>query len=219
MHRLAAVKRAMLFVSLRVIEATSKRSIAMSLKRYLTSGLLAGAVALAMSGSANAEGLFTITSSSFKDGQLLAKKNAGANKQNPNCVGDNVSPPLSWSNPPPGTVSYALIMVDPEGRGGLGVDHWVAYGIPVAVTGFAENEVGKPSEKYVGGIGTAKQTHYMGPCTPPNQTPHHYTFTLIATDLDAKALPPGLTKQELFAKLEGHVKGATGIIGLFKNPI
>jgi hypothetical protein len=41
---------------------------------------------------------------------------------------------------------------------------------------------------------------------------------LIATDLDAKALPAGLTKLELFDKLNGHVKGSTGIIGLFKNP-
>ena len=88
-----------------------------------------------------------------------------------------------------------------------------------AVTGFAEGEVGKPSEKYVGGIGTAKQGIYLGPCTPPNQSPHHYTFILIATDLDPKALPPGLTKLELFDKLAGHVKGSTGIIGLFKNPL
>ncbi len=40
-----------------------------------------------------------------------------------------------------------------------------------------------------------------------------------ATDLDPKALPPGLTKLELFEKLAGHVKGSTGIIGLFKNPL
>jgi phosphatidylethanolamine-binding protein (PEBP) family uncharacterized protein len=58
----------------------------------------------------------------------------------------------------------------------------------------------------------------MGPCTPPGP-PHHYTFVLIATDLDPKALPPGLTKPELFEKLTGHVKGSTGIIGLFKNPL
>ena len=42
---------------------------------------------------------------------------------------------------------------------------------------------------------------------------------VIATDLDPEGLPPGLTKLELFDKLNGHVKGSTGIIGLFKNPI
>ena len=161
---------------------------------------------------------FMLTSASFKDGTMLAKKNAGANKANPNCVGENVSPPLAWTNAPAGTQSYALTMVDPEGRNGLGVIHWVAYGIPVAVTGFAENETGKPSDKYVGGKGTAGQGIYLGPCTPPGTDVHHYTFTLIATDLDPKALPPGLTRDELFAKLDGHAKGSAGLVGLFKNP-
>jgi hypothetical protein len=47
---------------------------------------------------------------------------------------------------------------------------------------------------------------------------HHYTFTLIATDLGAKDLPPGLTKEELFPKLAGHTKGAAGLVGLFGRP-
>jgi len=179
--------------------------------------LAAVAGILLLAGAAHAAEVFTITSSAFKDGALLAKKNAGANKSNPNCVGENVSPPLAWTNVPAGTTSFALVMTDPEGRG-TGVDHWIAYGIPASVTSFAEGETSKPSDKYVGGIGTAKQSIYMGPCTPPGP-PHHYTFVLIATDLDPKALPPGLTKLELFDKLNGHVKGSTGIIGLFKNPL
>ena len=179
----------------------------------------AAAGVLLLAGSAYAADPFTLTSSSFKDGTLMPKKMANSNKANPNCVGENVSPPLAWKNPPAGTVSYALIMVDPEGRNGLGVDHWIAYGIPASVTGFAENEVSKPSEKYVGGIGLAKQSIYLGPCTPPNTDVHHYTFTLIATDLDPKALPPGLTRTELLDKLNGHVKGSAGIVGLFKNPL
>lgn len=65
---------------------------------------------------------FALTSSTFKDGTMLAVKNAGNIKGNPNCIGDNVSPPLAWSNVPAGTKSFALIMYDPEGRGGLGVD-------------------------------------------------------------------------------------------------
>jgi len=116
--------------------------------------LIAGGVALAFAWSgesANAQGVFTITSPSFKDGERLATKMAGNNKQNPNCVGENVSPALSWANPPAGTKSYALLMFDPEGRPPGGVSHWVAYGIPVSVTGFAEGEVSQQTEKYVGG--------------------------------------------------------------------
>jgi Raf kinase inhibitor-like YbhB/YbcL family protein len=162
---------------------------------------------------------FMLTSSAFKDGAGMPKKHSNNTPGNKNCVGENVSPPLAWSNPPAGTKSFALTMVDPEGRGGTGVIHWVAYGIPVSVTGFAEGEVSKPSDKYVGGKGTAGggATTYMGPCTPPG-APHHYTFILIATDLEPKELPPGLTRDELFAKLTGHTKGATGLVGLFSNP-
>jgi phosphatidylethanolamine-binding protein (PEBP) family uncharacterized protein len=63
--------------------------------------------------------------------------------------------------------------------------------------------------------------HYSGPCTPPGQTPHHYTFTLIATDFAPGELPPGLMREELTAKFgapPAHVKGVTGLIGLFVNP-
>lgn len=180
----------------------------------------AAAGVLLLAGTAYAQTpIFTISSTTIKDGTLMPKKVAGSNKANPNCVGDNVSPQLSWTNVPAGTVSFALIMTDPEGRGGLGVDHFHAYGIPASVTSFAEGEMSAPSPKYVGGIGTNKAKTYLGPCTPPNQTAHHYTFVLIATDLDVKALPEGLTRLELLAKLEGHTKGTTGIVGLFKNPL
>src|SRR5262249_22907014 len=89
----------------------------MPASRYIGSFLLAAGCALVLGGhSAHAQGAFTITSSSFKDGERFATKMAGNNKQNPNCVGENVSPALSWANPPGGTKSYALLMFDPEGR-------------------------------------------------------------------------------------------------------
>ena len=166
---------------------------------------------------ASAQGVFTLSSPSFKDGERLATKNAGNNKANPNCVGDNISPALNWANPPEGTKSYALLMFDPEGRPPGGVSHWVAYGISPSVTGFAEGEVSKPSEKYVGGIGTNKFTFYTGPCTPAGPL-HHYTFTLIATDLEPVVLKEGMTRDELIKALEGHAKQATGLIGTFSKP-
>ena len=92
-----------------------------------------------------------------------------------------------------------------------------AYGIPASVTGFAEGEVSKPSDKYVGGMSTMKLSNYFGPCTPAS-APHHYTFMLIATDLEPSALQPGLTRDELIKALDGHAKGATGLIGTFSKP-
>jgi Raf kinase inhibitor-like YbhB/YbcL family protein len=185
----------------------------------LTLGLLATA--------ANAADIFSLTSATFKDSTMMPKNaaNSAANApKNPNCVGENVSPQLSWTGVPEGTKSFAILMIDPEGRGGAGVNHWVAYGIPASVTSFAQGEVSKPSDKYVGGKSTQGVGFYSGPCTPPGTTPHHYTFVMIATDFDPKELPPGLTKDEVTAKIAPdngppvHAKGSAGLVGLFVNP-
>jgi Raf kinase inhibitor-like YbhB/YbcL family protein len=193
--------------------------------RSFTHLILASAIALAVTTdlAVAQQKLFEMSSTTFKDGQMMPKKvgNSPANEPgNPNCLGENVSPQLSWVNPPSGTRSYAALMVDPEGRGGGGVIHWVAYGIPVGITGFAEGEVSKDSSKYVGGKSRMGVGHYSGPCMPPNQTARHYTFVLVATDLEPDALPPGLTKEELTARIAPftgtrHDKGQTGMIGLY----
>jgi hypothetical protein len=160
---------------------------------------------------------FRLTSPALEDNAPLATKNAGDRKDNPNCVGQSISPPLRWTNPPAGTNSFALLLVDPEGRGGLGVVHMVIYGIPAAVTDFSEGELSKSSDKFVGGKSTMGLPVYFGPCTPPGDW-HHYTFTLIATDLDPKALQPGMTRDELFAALAGHAKGGAGLVVRFRHP-
>jgi Raf kinase inhibitor-like YbhB/YbcL family protein len=184
--------------------------------------LTAGIFLLALTSMASAQGVFTLTSTTFKDGQLMPRKVSNVNPQNANCVGENVSPQLSWSNAPEGTKSFAILMEDPEARGAAGVHHWVAYGIPPTVMSFAEGEVSKPSDKYVGGKSTQGVGNYSGPCTGPG-APHHYTFVLIATDFDPKELPPGLTREEFLAKLVpqggmSHAKGTTGLVGLFQKP-
>lgn len=182
----------------------------------------AGALTLALATNAVAAEPFTLMSTTFKDGQLMPRKVANSLPQNANCVGENVSPQLSWSNAPEGTKSFAILMEDPEGRGGAGVHHMVIYGISPSVTSFAEGELSKPSDKYVGGKGTQGSDVYFGPCTPPG-APHHYTFVVVATDFDPKELPAGLTREEFLAKLvpqggTSRSKGATGLIGLFVKP-
>jgi Raf kinase inhibitor-like YbhB/YbcL family protein len=190
--------------------------------------LLATAMALGLAAhTADAAEVFALTSATFKDGTMLPQKvaNSKANApNNPNCVGENVSPQLSWTGVPQGTKSFAFLMIDPEGRGGAGVNHWVAYGIPASVTSFAEGEVSKPSDKYVGGKSTQGVGFFSGPCTPAAVSPHHYTFLVIATDLDPKELAPGLTRDEVTAKIvppapaTTHAKGSAGLVGLFVKP-
>jgi len=185
----------------------------------IRASFLSGALALFAFGgvqAAHAQGVFTLSSPGFKDGERLATKFAGNNKSNPNCVGENISPALSWANPPEGTKSYAILMFDIDGRPPGGVSHWVAYGIPASVTGFAEGEVSKPSDKYVGGQSLMKLANYFGPCTPAGP-PHHYIFTLMATDLEPAALKEGMTRDELIKALDGHAKGATSLVGIFSK--
>ena len=192
-------------------------------KRDLRSVIVAAATVLTLAAVTHAADPFMLMSTTFKDGQMMPRKVANTNPNNANCVGDNVSPQLSWTGVPDGTKSFVLLMEDPEGRGGAGVHHWVAYGIPASVTTFAEGEVSKASDKYVGGKSTQGVGNYSGPCTPPG-TPHHYTFVIIATDLDPKELPPGLTREEVLAKIvppaptPSHSKGTAGLVGLFVKP-
>jgi Raf kinase inhibitor-like YbhB/YbcL family protein len=200
----------------------------MTTKRHCLLAATAAALAIGFAATAaQAADPFSIKSTTFADGKVMPKKVANTKengKGNPNCVGENVSPELSWSNVPDGTKSFVLLMTDPEGRGGAGVDHWVAYGIPASVTGFAEGETSKASDKYVGGKSTQGVGFYSGPCTPPGQIPHHYTFVLVATDFDPHEMAPGLTRQEVLNKLAepgvppAHTKGTAGIVGLFVNP-
>jgi Raf kinase inhibitor-like YbhB/YbcL family protein len=146
----------------------------------------------------------------------MAQKYAGKNPSNPNCVGENISPPLSWSNAPEKTQSFAIVMHDQEGRSGLGVAHWVAYAIPASKSSLAEGEANSANAKdHVNGKNTLGQTAYLGPCPPKGTGQHHYVLTLIATDLAPNAFQAGLTMQQMLDQIGSHALGATGLVGRF----
>ena len=183
--------------------------------------LTAAALALAWSTlpaapSHAADAKFTLTSSALKNGGKLAKKYAGNNPQNKNCDGENVSIPLTWKNAPANTKSFAIMMTDLVGRGGLGVSHWVAYDIPATKTSLKEGEASKPSKDFVGGKNLPGNTLYYGPCPPMADTPHPYTIVLIATDIAPGTLQPGMTAAELGAALSGHALGATSFVANYR---
>ena len=169
----------------------------------LRGSILAVAVALAglcASRGALAQGAFTLSSPDFKDGERMPLKNAGNRKGVANCVGENISPALNWANPPAGTKSFAILMFDPEARPPSGVIHWVAYGIPASATGLAEGETsGRATNLSPASAPTSSLTTPVP--VPPSGPPHHYVFTLFATDLEPSALQPGLTREELVKAL------------------
>lgn len=158
---------------------------------------------------------FTITSSSFSDNDLIPRKHAA--KGGPRkCDGDNISPAMQWSKAPAGTKSYAILVTDAVGGHGLGIVHWVAYGIPSSTSSLAEGVASsKNSKAYVGGTNRLKKAFYFGPCPDVGDKPHHYEFTIIALDLAADALAPGLTKDDLFKAIKGHNLGAASFVGRY----
>jgi Raf kinase inhibitor-like YbhB/YbcL family protein len=183
---------------------------------FLTAGVVAACVGASQASFAAAAGGggFMVTSPTFADGAMLTAKQA-ADDPTRMCGGQNVSPALQWSNVPQGTRSFAIVLYDPDGLLGQGVVHWVAYGIPANVTSFGEGEMAKQSEKFVGGKGTRDNALYIGPCPPVGDAPHHYVFTVIATDLEPGALKAGLTRDELYTAIRGHAKGGTSIVGRY----
>lgn len=179
-------------------------------------GIAALALAYVHADTARAAEGFTITSPAFKDNDILDRKHAA--KGGPRkCDGENISPPLQWSNAPAKTKSFAIVVHDSVGGHGLGIDHWIAYGIPASTTSFAEGAVNKPPHdgNYVGGKNRIGKPFYFGPCPDVGDNPHHYEFMIIATDLAPDALQPGLDKQGLIKATEGHRLGATSIVGRY----
>jgi hypothetical protein len=130
-----------------------------TMKHGLGSLSLAGGLVLSF-GVARADVLM-LTSPTIPDNGALTIKNACSDKRRSfNRVGENISPPLVWSGVPAGTKSFALLLFDPEGRAPAGVSHMVVYGIPASVTGFAEGELSRPSDKFVGGKSTMERAVY-----------------------------------------------------------
>jgi len=179
---------------------------ALSLAALACASLLAGCAAPTV-GGAPAQG-FALWSPDRADNAVLDKRYAGALKANPNCLGENVSPSLAWTRPPAGTRSFAILMDDQAGRAGLGVSHWVGYGLPANLTGLAEGQASVAPNAWTAGKNTLGNLVYLGPCPPRGNAQQHYVFTLIATSVEPGALPAGLTKAELMDALKGKTLGA-----------
>ena len=123
------------------------------------------------------------------------------------CHGENISPPLSWGEPPIGTQSYVLIMDDPDASAVAGFtwDHWLLYNIPADSRSLpegipAEDELADGSRQGETSFGTLE---YGGPCPPAGRN-HGYVFRFFAIDI-LLDLEPGATKSEIFSAILGHV--------------
>lgn len=152
---------------------------------------------------------FELKSDAFVSGQSIPAKYS--------CTGKNISPPITWSEPPAGTQSFALIMDDPDAPNGTWV-HWVLYNIPASARNLQEDlpVTGKnvdPNAIYVG-KNSWRQIAYGGPC-PPSGT-HRYYFKLYALDIQIGLLP-GATKEDVLREMDGHVLAQAELMGTFSK--
>lgn len=125
------------------------------------------------------------------------------------CQGQNVSVPLSFKEVPKGTVTYAIIVDDPDAPNGV-FTHWVAWNISVTSNEMKEGQAapneGKNSYNVVG---------YKGPCPPPGKT-HRYFFKVFALDTFLE-LPQGSNKAALEEAMKGHVLDQAELVGTFQR--
>jgi Raf kinase inhibitor-like YbhB/YbcL family protein len=148
-----------------------------------------------------------LTSSAFAQGEPIPAKHA--------CTGDaasslkDVSPPLTWGEPPAGTQSFALIMDDPDAPNGTW-DHWILFNIPASTRSLPESIPANAG--FPGGTNSWGQTGYGGPC-PPSGT-HRYFFKLYALD-EMLAISPGASKGELEKAMVGHILAQGELMGTF----
>ncbi len=128
--------------------------------------------------------------------------------------GQDVSPPLRWSEPPEGTKSFALICDDPDAPRGTWV-HWLIWNIPADVRELPEAV--PPREELANGArqGTNDfgRIGYGGPAPPPGR-PHRYFFRLYALDTVLE-LPAGARRAELEDAMKGHVLAGGELMGTY----
>lgn len=157
---------------------------------------------------------FTLSAEKLHDNSKLGKSHAASAKDatGKECGGANVSPALELLHAPAGTKSYAITVYDPDGGKGLGIVHWVVYGIPAATTKLKEGVGAKGPEGSTAGTNRTGGGGYYGPCPPVGDPLHHYIFQAYALDLEPGALQPGLTRDGLIDAMKNHVLGYSSVM-------
>ncbi len=147
-------------------------------------------------GEGGAPGPLVLSSSAFQPGAGIDLKFR--------CTGENVSPALSWTRGPLGTLSYAVTMIH-VGSQSL---HWVLWDIPADVRALSEGvpRVAEPAmpqgtKQVETNIDGATWAGYTGPC--PGSANQSYTFFVYALDI---ATLPGVTPASSAVQADAAVK-------------
>ncbi len=154
----------------------------------------------------------TLTTPAFADGSEIPARFTQS-------VPAPVSPKLEWTNVPANTVSFTLIMHDPDVALQRKTDdmlHWLAFNIPgtarelpEGVAATAQLPDGTVQIKNGGGV-----IGYRGPGAGAQGPHHHYTWELFALDTKLE-LPPDATRADVLKAMDGHILGKGVLVGRF----
>lgn len=156
--------------------------------------------------------MFELKSSAFEDGQKMPTKYANTGVTG----GENVSIPLSWQNPPDGTKSFAIALVDRHPVANNFV-HWLVINIPANVSSIPEGTSG--TNNMPGGSKELNTTYgvssYGGPQPPSGTGDHDYETTIYALSVESLNLDENTTLAEFEAAIQGKVLGSAKLTGKF----
>lgn len=130
------------------------------------------------------------------------------------CNGGNVSPELSWNNPPINTKSFAIVCHDPDAPKENGWYHWLVVNIPLEVKSIAQGEKIKNALETITDF---KTTGYGGACPPIGHGVHHYNFTIYALDVEKLDVKKEDNPVEVEKKIKEHALAKSTITGLFER--
>lgn len=150
-----------------------------------------------------------LTSMAFADGEAIPSKYT--------CEGDDISPPLAWSDVPPNAKSLALIVDDPDAPDPAAPKmtwvHWVLYNLPTNVSSLPAATKQLPAGA-LSGLNDWKRTGYGGPCPPIGR--HRYFHKLYALDTVLPDLGKP-TKAAIEAQMKGHIIAQTELVGTYQK--
>jgi Raf kinase inhibitor-like YbhB/YbcL family protein len=150
-----------------------------------------------------------LTSSAFAPGGEIPSKYT--------CEGEDLSPPLAWSDVSANAKSLALIVDDPDAPDPAAPKmtwvHWVLYNIPASAAGLVEGARALPAGT-LQGLNDWKRTGYGGPCPPTGR--HRYFHKLYALDTVLPNLGQ-VSKAKLEAAMKPHLVEQAQLIGTYQK--
>jgi Raf kinase inhibitor-like YbhB/YbcL family protein len=127
--------------------------------------------------------------------------------------GENLSPPLRWEDAPEETMSFALIVEDPDAPSGT-CRHWAVYNIDAGANHLPE---GVSAGEFPQALNYAGHARYDGPKPPKGHGLHHYHFRLAALDVPSLKVRNDANAVEVWRAAEPHVLAEAELVGTYET--